>query len=94
MVSLYIWLSIYTNIETLRIIWKFDLRSQGALGRIYPLNIEVPEKLNLRTWNKKKIFCKKINKFFGVGAFLGRSGDSILKFFYGQPEDQFNLWKC
>ena len=30
MVSLYIWLSIYTNNETLRIIWKFDLSSRGV----------------------------------------------------------------
>ena len=41
MVSLYIWLSIYTNNETLRIIWKFDLSSRGGLGRIYALSIEV-----------------------------------------------------
>ena len=41
MVSLYIWLSIYTNNEILCIIWKFDLSSQGVLGRIYALSIEV-----------------------------------------------------
>ena len=41
MVSLYIWLSIYTNKEILRIIWKFDLSSRGVLGRIYALSIEV-----------------------------------------------------
>ena len=40
-VSLYIWLSIYTNNRTLRIIWKFDLSSRGVLGRIYALSIEV-----------------------------------------------------
>ena len=41
MVSFYIWLSICTNNETLRIIWKFDLSSRGVLGRIYALSIEV-----------------------------------------------------
>ena len=41
MVSLYIWLSIYTNNEILCIIWKFDLSSRGVLGRIYALSIEV-----------------------------------------------------
>ena len=41
MVSLYIWLSIYTNNEILCIIWKFDLSSHGVLGRIYALSIEV-----------------------------------------------------
>ena len=41
MVSLYIWLSIYTNNEIICIIWKFDLRSRGVLGRIYALSIEV-----------------------------------------------------
>ena len=41
MVSLYIWLSLYTNNKTLRIIWKFDLSSRGVLGRIYALSIEV-----------------------------------------------------
>ena len=41
MVSLYIWLSIYTNNEILYIIWKFDLSSWGVLGRIYALSIEV-----------------------------------------------------
>ena len=40
MVSLNIWLSIYTNNETLRIIWKFDLSSRRVLGRIYALSIE------------------------------------------------------
>ena len=35
MVSLNIWLSAYTNKETLRIIWNFDLSSWGVLGRIY-----------------------------------------------------------
>ena len=29
MLSLYIWLSIYTNNESLRIIWKFDFSSRG-----------------------------------------------------------------
>ena len=41
MVSLYIWLSIYTNNEILCIIRKFDLSSRGVLGRIYALSIEV-----------------------------------------------------
>ena len=41
MVSLYIWLSIYTNNEILCIIWKFDLSSRGVLGKIYALSIEV-----------------------------------------------------
>ena len=41
MVSLYIWLPICTNNETLRIIWKFDLSPRGVLGRIYALSIEV-----------------------------------------------------
>ena len=41
MVCLYIWLSKYTNNETLSIIWKFDLSPQGVLGRIYSLCIEV-----------------------------------------------------
>ena len=41
MESLYIWLSIYTNNEIICIIWKFDLRSRGFLGRIYALSIEV-----------------------------------------------------
>ena len=41
MVSFYIWLSICTNNETLRITWKFDLSSRGVLGRIYALSIEV-----------------------------------------------------
>ena len=31
----------YTNLNTLRIIWKFDLNSLGVLGRIYALIIEV-----------------------------------------------------
>ena len=39
MVSLYIWLLIYTNNETLT--WKFDLSSWEILGRIYALSIEV-----------------------------------------------------
>ena len=46
MVSLYIWLLIYTNTETLRIIWKFDLSPRGVLGGIYALSIEVLH----RTW--------------------------------------------
>ena len=41
MVSVYIWLSIYTNNAILCIIWKFDLSSWGVLGRIYALSIEV-----------------------------------------------------
>ena len=41
MVSLYIWLSIFTNNETHRIIWKFDLSLRGVLGRIYALSVEV-----------------------------------------------------
>ena len=41
MISLYIWLSIYTNNEILCINWKFDLSSRGVLGRIYALSIEV-----------------------------------------------------
>ena len=41
MVSVYIWLSIYTNNAILCIIWKFDLSSRGVLGRIYALSIEV-----------------------------------------------------
>ena len=41
MVSLYICLSIFTNKETLRIIWKFDLSPRAVLGRIYALSIEV-----------------------------------------------------
>ena len=41
MVSVYIWLSIYTNKTILCIIWKFDLSSRGVLGRIYALSIEV-----------------------------------------------------
>ena len=41
MVSIYIWLPICTNNETLRIIWKFDLSPRGVLGRIYALSIEV-----------------------------------------------------
>ena len=44
MESLYIWLSIYTNNEIICIIWKFDLRSRGVLGRIYALSIEVLSK--------------------------------------------------
>ena len=40
-VSLYIWLSIYTNNEILCIIWKIDLSSRGVLGRIYASSIEV-----------------------------------------------------
>ena len=45
MVSLYIWLSIYTNNEILCIIWKFDFSSRGVLGRIYALSIEVLQTL-------------------------------------------------
>ena len=41
MISVYIWLSIYTNNAILCIIWKFDLSSRGVLGRIYALSIEV-----------------------------------------------------
>ena len=41
MVSLYIWLSMYTKHVILCIIWKFDLSSRGVLGRIYALSIEV-----------------------------------------------------
>ena len=41
MVSLYIWLSIYTNNQIPCIIWKFDLSSWGVLGSIYTLSIEV-----------------------------------------------------
>ena len=41
MVSVHIWLSIYTNNAILCIIWKFDLSSRGVLGRIYALSIEV-----------------------------------------------------
>ena len=41
MESLYIWLSIFINNETLRIIWKFDLSLRGVLGRIYALIMEV-----------------------------------------------------
>ena len=41
MVTWYIWLSIYTNNETLCIIWNLDLSSRGFLGRIYALSIEV-----------------------------------------------------
>ena len=41
MVSLYIWLSIFTNNETLLIILKFDLSSSKVLGRIYALSIAV-----------------------------------------------------
>ena len=47
MVSLYIWLSIYTNYETLRILWKFNLSSRGVLGRIYVLSIEVLKGVNV-----------------------------------------------
>ena len=38
MVSLYILLLIYTNNETLCIIWKFDFSPRGVLGRIYALS--------------------------------------------------------
>ena len=41
MVSVHIWLSIYTNNAILCIIWNFDLSSRGVLGRIYALSIEV-----------------------------------------------------
>ena len=41
MVSVHIWLSIYTNNAILCIIWKFDLSSRDVLGRIYALSIEV-----------------------------------------------------
>ena len=41
MLSLNIWLSIYTNNEILCIISKFDLSSRSVLGRIYALSIEV-----------------------------------------------------
>ena len=41
MVSVYIWLSIYTNNAILCIIWKFNLSSRGILGRIDALSIEV-----------------------------------------------------
>ena len=41
MISLYSWLSLYTNNEILCIIWKFDLSSRGVLGRTYALSIEV-----------------------------------------------------
>ena len=40
MVSFYIWLSIFTNNETLLVILKFDLTSR-RVGRIYALSIEV-----------------------------------------------------
>ena len=30
---------IYTNNESLRIIWKFNLNSRGVLGRIYAFSI-------------------------------------------------------
>ena len=52
MVSLYIWLSIYNNNKTLRIIWKFDLSSRGVLGRIYALSIEVLSKGSVMDINK------------------------------------------
>ena len=41
MVSICIWLSIYTNNEILRIIRKFDLSSREVLLRINALNVEV-----------------------------------------------------
>ena len=49
MISVYIWLSIYTNNAILCIIWKFDLSSRVVLGRIYALSIEVLIYLGLTT---------------------------------------------
>ena len=58
MLSLYIWLSIYTNNETLRIIWKFDLSPRGVLGRIYALSIEVLSHILISDFWTAKNTCK------------------------------------
>ena len=55
MVSIYIWLSIYTNNAILCIIWKFDLSSRGVLGRIYALSIEVLR--SLLSWATRENIC-------------------------------------
>ena len=63
MVSLYIWISIFTNNETLCIIWNFDLSLRGVLGRIYALSIEVlyvfPYGKIIKRISYKFIFCVK-----------------------------------
>ena len=67
MVSLYIWLSIYTYNETLRIIWKFDFSSRGGLGRIYALSIEVLKDAMTALWRLKlgNVFVC-IHVYFGL----------------------------
>ena len=56
MVTWYIWLSIYTNNETLCIIWNFYLSSRGVLGRIYALNIEVLSVTDFSASVRAKVF--------------------------------------
>ena len=86
MVSVYIWLSIYTNNAILCIIWKFDLSSQGVLGIIYALSIEVLyEKSSIKTMdhvktigNIKENVWRSIFKF-KINCFTHRMSHSGLK---------------
>ena len=42
----------YTNFETLRIIWKFALNSQGVLGKCYALRIGVLSHTSYKLWTE------------------------------------------